>query len=71
MVYQHILKEFGQKVQSLRKETGISQEELAARVGVHRTCLGFIERGERNPSLIKIYKIAKALKVSSSKLLPF
>ena len=55
---------FGKKVQGLRQKRGISQEKLAHEVGVHRTYLGFVERGERNPTLTKIEKIAKALGVS-------
>lgn len=54
---------FGRKVQALRLRRGISQERLAHIVGVHRTYLGFVERGERNPTLTKIEKIAKALGV--------
>jgi transcriptional regulator with XRE-family HTH domain len=66
-----IKERFGERVQKLRKEMGISQEEFAARVGVHRTYMGFIERGERNPSLTKIYKISSVLKVSLSDLFKF
>jgi len=61
---QDIRKMFGKKVQGLRQKRGISQEKLAHEVGVHRTYLGFVERGERNPTLTKIEKIAKALGVS-------
>lgn len=61
---QDIRKTFGRKVvQALRKKRGISQERLAYKVGVHRTYMGFIERGERNPTLTKIKKIAKVLGV--------
>jgi transcriptional regulator with XRE-family HTH domain len=49
----------------------LSQEELAYRAGVHRTYLGGIERGERNPSLINIEAIAKALKVTLPELFRF
>lgn len=66
---QDIRKSFGKKVQALRQKRGISQERLAHKVGVHRTYLGFVERGERNPTLTKIEKIAKALNVSIQDLL--
>lgn len=33
-------------------------------VDVHRTYIGFIEQGKRNPSVSNVYKISKALKVS-------
>ena len=66
-----IQKQFGQRVRELRLATGLSQEELAFRVGVHRTYLGGIERGERNPALKNIAAIAKALDVSLSELFSF
>ncbi|KSV17373.1 DNA-binding protein [Dehalococcoides mccartyi] len=59
---------FGERIRDLRKKAGVSQEELADRASVHRTYLGGIERGERNPSLKNIYAIAQALKVSLSDL---
>jgi len=63
-----IHKGFGQKIQQLRKEKGLTQEGLADLIGVDRSYMGFVERGERNPTLDKIVKIAKALKVSLSDL---
>ena len=59
---------FGKKVRELRLARGLSQEELAFKSGVHRTYLGGIERGERNPSLKNIAAIAEALGVSLSEL---
>jgi len=47
---------------------GLSQEELAFKSRVHRTYLGGIERGERNPSLRNIAAIARALGVDLSEL---
>lgn len=64
-----ISKKFGSRVQKIRKDLKISQEELAARVGVHRNHMGRIERGETNPPLPLIEKIAKNLKTSISELL--
>lgn len=58
-----ILKEFGKRVQKLRKELGISQEELAYRAGFHRTYVGMIERAERNITLCNIKRVADALGV--------
>jgi ribosome-binding protein aMBF1 (putative translation factor) len=69
--HQHILRKFGKKLQKVRKSKGISQEELAARLSMHRTYIGMVERGERNPTIRTLYKVAKALKVESSELLPF
>jgi len=66
-----IEKQFGKKVRELRQAKGLSQEELAFKVGVHRTYLGGIERGERNPSLKNIAAIAEALGISLSELFLF
>jgi len=57
------LKQFGEKIASIRRAKGISQEKLASDIDVHRTYVGLIEQGKRNPSIWNIYKIAKALKV--------
>jgi len=71
ITHKHILRKFGQKLQRIRKSKGISQEDLAADLSLHRNYIGMIERGERNPTIRTLYKIAKALKVKSSELLPF
>jgi transcriptional regulator with XRE-family HTH domain len=55
---------FGRRMRQLRKERGLSQEELAHRAGLHYTYIGGIERGERNPALVNINRIAAALGVS-------
>jgi len=62
-------KQFGMRVRQLREKQGLSQEELAYRAGVHRTYLGGIERGERNPSLKNIVAIARALSIRLPDLL--
>lgn len=56
-----ILVKFGEKVRAERLKQNLSQEELAARAGVHRTYIGMIERAEKNITLENIKKIAKAL----------
>ena len=63
-----ILLAFGQRVQELRKEQNLSQEQLAELAGVHRTYIGMIERAEKNITLCNIEKIAKALKIDIKKL---
>ncbi len=64
-----ILKRFGAEVRRLRAQKGItSQMELAFKVGLDRTYIGGIERGERNVALKNIEKIAKALGVSIADL---
>jgi len=66
-----IEKRFGHRIRQLREAKGLSQEELAFKVGVHRTYLGGIERGGRNPSLKNIDSIATALEISLAGLLLF
>ena len=56
-----ILEKFGEKVRKERRQKGLSQEELAARAGVHRTYIGMIERSEKNITLENIEKITTAL----------
>ncbi len=64
-----ILIKFGKKVREERAKLDLSQEELAARAGVHRTYIGMIERAEKNITLQNIEKVAKALEVSLGKLM--
>jgi transcriptional regulator with XRE-family HTH domain len=60
---------FARNLQELRKERGLSQEQLAARAGVHRTYIGMIERSEKNITLLNMEKIAIALNVDITDLL--
>jgi len=64
-------RQFGLRVRELRLARGLSQEELAFKVGIHRTYLGGVERGERNPSLKNIAAIATALDISLRELFSF
>ena len=64
-------KQFGDRVKDLRLAKGLSQEDLAFKAGMHRTYLGGIERGERNPSLKNIAAIARALDVALPELFSF
>lgn len=74
--YAHVVKllkspghqKFGKRIQQLRKQRGLTQEDLADLIGVDRSYMGFVERGERNPTLDKIIKIAKALKMTLSEI---
>ncbi len=64
-----ILFKFGNNVQHIRKERGLSQEKLAELADVHRTYIGMIERAEKNITLLNIEKIANALNVTIDTLL--
>jgi transcriptional regulator with XRE-family HTH domain len=61
---------FGANLRKIRLEKGISQESLAELAGLHRTYVSSVERGERNVTLQTVEKLAKALCVSLSKLMP-
>lgn len=63
-----ILKIFGENIRKIRKEKGLSQEELAFKANLHRTYIGMIERAEKNITLINIEKIANALEVNIKEL---
>ena len=60
---------FAANVRRLRKERGMSQEQLAEAAGVHRTYVGMIERGEKNVTIYNIERIAIALDVPAGSLL--
>lgn len=59
---------FGQAIRELRRERGVTQEDLAHACGLDRSYMGGIERGERNPSLKNILRIADGLGVSAAVL---
>jgi transcriptional regulator with XRE-family HTH domain len=63
-----IQKRFGERVRVLRKQRELSQEALALACELDRTYIGGVERGERNISLLNIYRIAAALGVPPTEL---
>jgi transcriptional regulator with XRE-family HTH domain len=58
----------GEKIEKIRKEQRGSQEGIALEAGVERSYMGKIERGEANPTLSVLVKIAKGLKTTLSNL---
>ncbi len=56
-------------VRNLRKEMGLSQEELAFECEIDRTYISKVERGIANPSLLVLFKIANVLKVEIKDLI--
>lgn len=61
-------KTLGKKIKKLRKEAGLTQEQLAEKVGVSRAYMGYVEQGRNTPSLEVLEKISKVLKVPLSQL---
>lgn len=65
------LRKLGEKIYALRKEKGLSQEQLAERLDTKHTQIGRLERGETNPTIVTLRRIAKELGVTLNELLNF
>ncbi len=65
---EEVLIRFGNKIRELRLNQKISQEALAEKSGLHRNYIGMIERGERNPSLINMEKLAISLETTLTEI---
>lgn len=59
----------GINVRKYREKLGLSQEELAFEANMHRTYISGVERGVRNPTLVILDRLAKALKVKPHELI--
>ena len=64
-----VRRRLGLNLKKLREEQDYSQESFADHCGLHRTYISGIERGVRNPTVVILDKIAKALKVPAGQLL--
>lgn len=64
-----VSKKIGKTIRKIRESKKITQEQLALDAGLNRAYVGYIERGERNPSTETLVKIARALKISPRDLL--
>ena len=60
---------FGEAIRELRKANQISQEKLAEVSNLDRSFISLLECGHKQPSLITIFQLAKALNLSASKIL--
>lgn len=60
---------FGLVLRHLRKEAGLSQEQLALAAGIERNFVSLIERGVNQPTIRVIFKLAAALNVDPSAML--
>lgn len=69
MITNTILDVFARNLQEYRKAKGLSQEQLAAKAGVHRTYVGMVERSEKNVTLLSMEKMARALDIDITDLL--
>ena len=58
----------GQNFARLRREKGLTQEDIEMRSGFSQQYLSGLEQGRRNPTVITIYELAQALEVSHVQL---
>lgn len=63
-----LLEAFAAVLRDLRKETGLSQEQLALRAHVDRTFVGKLESGKHHPSLAVVFKLAQAVDMTPENL---
>ena len=65
------LKKFGQRLREIRKEKGVSQEDLAYKTDLHLSQVGRIERGEIGCSVSFVFLFASSLGVSPKDFFDF
>lgn len=68
---ENLLIDFGARVRTLREKRNLSQAELANKGGFNRNYIGMVERGERNPRLDTLQRLADALEIDLSLLMKF
>ncbi len=66
-----VLERLGKNLKRYRLQKDLTQEELAEIVGIHPTYVGKLESGKNNPSVIMLFKISRALKISLCDLFDF
>ena len=59
------------KIEAIRKEKGILQEEFARAMGVSRQTISSLENGRYNPSILLAHKIAKFFEVTIEEVFVF
>ena len=64
----NVTKQLGMRVRYLRKQKGMSQLELSLDSGVNKNYISDLERGDRNPTLIVLERIANSLDVTLEEL---
>jgi transcriptional regulator with XRE-family HTH domain len=63
-----LLKDLGDAIGVLRRQTGLSQEHFGDKIGLHRTQMGRLERGKVNPTIKTLYLVATGLGVKVADL---
>ena len=62
------LKALGNRIATVRRERGVTQEQLAEKTGFTSITIGYIEQGRRSPRIATVFKIAECLKVPVAEL---
>ncbi|NKY50181.1 helix-turn-helix domain-containing protein [Nocardia vermiculata] len=65
----HLQRTLGENVRRIRQARGLSQEAFADALGVHRTYMGTLERGQRNMSLRAVERLAGLLGIDDPRTL--
>ena len=68
IIHQKIL-DLGSRITSLRQEKSLSRKKLAYNIGIAKSYLGYIEKGEANPTIETLYLLAMGLDVEVYDLL--
>ncbi|OMD12609.1 helix-turn-helix transcriptional regulator [Paenibacillus sp. FSL E2-0274] len=66
-----VVKRVGDRIRHIRKEKGLSQEQLAERAGLHNNYVGQVERGEKNLTIETLEKIVSGLDISLEEMFRF
>lgn len=63
------IQKFGKRVQQLRKQNGLTQEDLSAKTDIPRAQIGRIERGEINTTIRTMLRLCRAFNIDIIKLI--
>ncbi|MCY8506482.1 helix-turn-helix domain-containing protein [Bacillus atrophaeus] len=68
--YTKDLLRLGNRIRALREQKGYSQEKLGSKAGLHRNFISSLELAQKNPTYTTLIKLASALNVNVTELLP-
>jgi transcriptional regulator with XRE-family HTH domain len=59
----------GEQLRQAREATGLTQEQVSFRAGVHRTYVSLLERGKKSPTIDVLFRLCDAIGVKASELI--